>query len=61
MSARTVASSQAAHTTSKKWVNLSARNDGKVVDNTARVVCPYCSGRILIKRANNQVKELSAE
>lgn len=34
---------------------------GKVVDNTAKVVCPYCSGRILVKRASGKVKELSAE
>jgi DNA-directed RNA polymerase subunit RPC12/RpoP len=34
---------------------------GKVVDNTARVVCPYCSGRILIKRSVGNVKELPAE
>jgi DNA-directed RNA polymerase subunit RPC12/RpoP len=37
------------------------QNCGKTVDNIARVVCPYCSGRILIKRAGGQVKELPAE
>ncbi len=34
---------------------------GKTVDNISKTVCPYCSGRILIKRGSNQVKELSAE
>ena len=34
---------------------------GKTVDNTQKVVCPYCSGRILIKRASGLVKELPAE
>lgn len=34
---------------------------GKAVDNVARVVCPYCSGRILVKRGAGNVRELPAE
>jgi DNA-directed RNA polymerase subunit RPC12/RpoP len=37
------------------------QNCGKTVENKKKVVCPYCSGRILIKRASKQVKELPAE
>jgi len=34
---------------------------GKVVDNIAKVVCPYCSGRILVKKPTSKIKELAAE
>jgi len=33
-------------------------NCGKTVTKIDKTVCPYCSGRILVKTATNSIREL---
>ncbi|MBN2518573.1 MAG: DNA-directed RNA polymerase subunit P [Candidatus Altiarchaeota archaeon] len=34
---------------------------GKIVEKIDKTVCPYCSGRILIKTRSSEVRRLKAE
>ena len=34
---------------------------GKTVEDIDKIVCPYCSGRILVKTRTSEVRELKAE
>jgi len=34
---------------------------GKTVKKIEKTVCPFCSGRILVKEHSNQIRELKAD